>query len=61
MKKILIIVMAVTALLTGCDTRNRNIMRIESQGSFAVGGIVLADSLGHRYHGDHAYVLSKAG
>ncbi len=57
MKKILIIVMAVTALLTGCDTRNRNIMRIESQGSFAVGGIVLADSLGHRYHGDHAYVF----
>lgn len=57
MKKTFIIVMAATALLTGCDTRNGNIVRIESQGSFAVGGIVLTDSLGHRYHGDHAYVF----
>lgn len=36
---------------------NGNVLRIEEQGSFAVGGTVLTDSLGHTYHGDHAYVF----
>lgn len=30
---------------------------IEEQGSFAAGGVVMTDSLGHTYHGDHAYVF----
>ena len=30
---------------------------IADQGSFAVGGTVLTDSLGHKFHGDHAYVF----
>lgn len=49
--------MAVIALLSGCNTRKGNIIQIEEQGSFAVGGTVLTDSLGHKYHGDHAYVF----
>lgn len=32
-------------------------MTIAEQGSFAIGGTVLKDSLGHTYHGDHAYVF----
>lgn len=30
---------------------------IDEQGSFAAGGVVMTDSLGHTYHGDHAYVF----
>lgn len=57
MKRTLIIFMAVTVLLCGCESRNGGIMRIAEQGSFAVGGTVLTDSLGRTYHGDHAYVF----
>lgn len=32
-------------------------LHIAGQGSFAVGGTVLTDSLGHTFHGDHAYVF----
>ena len=46
--------MMAAALLSGCNARNGNIMQIEEQGSFAVGGTVLTDSLGRTYHGDHA-------
>ena len=49
--------MMAAALLSGCNARNGNIMQIEEQGSFAVGGTVLTDSLGRTYHGDHAYVF----
>ena len=49
--------MAAIALLSGCNTHNGTIIQIEEQGSFAVGGTVLTDSLGHTYHGDHAYVF----
>ncbi len=49
--------MIMAALLTGCEMRNDRILRIEEQGSFAVGGTVLTDSLGRTYHGDHAYVF----
>ena len=45
------------ALLSGCNCYKGNILQIEEQGSFAVGGTVLTDSLGHKYHGDHAYVF----
>ena len=48
--------MVAIALLSGCHTYNKDVIRIEEQGSFAVGGTVLTDSLGHNYHGDHAYV-----
>ncbi len=49
--------MVAIALLSGCHTYNKDVIRIEEQGSFAVGGTVLTDSLGHNYHGDHAYVF----
>ncbi len=42
-------------LLLGCN-RNHTI-QIQEQGSFAVGGVVLTDTLGHTYHGDHAYTF----
>lgn len=48
---------AVLLLLAGCGGRNDRILRIEAQGSFAVGGKVLTDSLGRTFHGDHAYVF----
>ena len=43
-------------LLTACS-QGDGVLRIAEQGSFAVGGTVLADSLGRTYHGDHAYVF----
>lgn len=58
MRKVVFYMMA-AALLSGCNARNENIMQIEEQGSFAVGGTVLTDSLGRTYHGDHAYVLHE--
>ena len=42
-------------LLIGCS--DGNVLKISEQGSFAVGGTVLTDSLGRTYHGDHAYVF----
>lgn len=44
-------------LLVGCKQNSTNVLIIEEQGSFAVGGVVLTDSLGHQYHGDHAYTF----
>lgn len=55
MKTILYITVVLCVALAGCN-RN-NIIQIEEQGSFAVGGVVLTDSLGRQYHGDHAYVF----
>ena len=41
-----------------CGNRNDNdALILADQGSFATGGTVLKDSLGHTYHGDHAYVF----
>ena len=41
-----------------CGNRNDNdALILADQGSFAIGGTVLKDSLGHTYHGDHAYVF----
>lgn len=41
--------------MAGC-ARHKAI-QLESQGSFAVGGVMLTDSSGHTYHGDHAYTF----
>lgn len=49
--------MVMAALLGGCGKRNGRILYIGEQGSFAGGGTVLTDSLGYKYHGDHAYVF----
>ena len=56
MRKIIFYI-AVVALLLSCNTHNGNVLQIAEQGSFAVGGTVLTDSLGRNYHGDHAYVF----
>ena len=55
MKSVLIINLIL--LLAGCSGKDSNVLMIAEQGSFAVGGTVLKDSLGHTYHGDHAYVF----
>ena len=44
-----IVSLCISVLLAGCNARNNGVMRIEAQGSFAVGGTVLADSLGHSF------------
>lgn len=49
-------ILCIASLLLGCTPSN-NTIQIQEQGSFAVGGIVLIDSLGRKYHGDHAYVF----
>ncbi len=48
-------IIAVAALLTACSSSG--VLRIAGQGSFAVGGTVLTDTAGRKYHGDHAYVF----
>ena len=55
MKSVLII--SLILLLAGCSGKDSNVLMIAEQGSFAVGGTVLKDSLGHTFHGDHAYVF----
>lgn len=44
-------------LTASCIKSNDGVLHIAGQGSFAVGGTVLTDSLGHTFHGDHAYVF----
>lgn len=55
MKRMLAICMSTALFLTACS--QRPVQKIAEQGSFAIGGKVLTDSLGHTYHGDHAYVF----
>ncbi len=55
MKKIFI-VLGLSMILASCRNSG-NVLQIFEQGSFAVGGTILTDSLGHTYHGDHAYVF----
>ncbi len=55
MKKIFI-VLGLSMILASCRNSG-NVLQISEQGSFAVGGTILTDSLGHTYHGDHAYVF----
>ncbi len=43
--------------LPPCHADGGGELCIARQGSFAVGGTVLKDSLGRSYHGDHAYVF----
>ncbi len=52
-----ITLLALLLALAGCGKKEQNILAIAEQGSFAVGGVVLKDSLGRTYHGDHAYVF----
>lgn len=55
MKKIFI-VLGLSMILASCRNSG-NVLQIFEQGSFTVGGTILTDSLGHTYHGDHAYVF----
>ena len=48
---------SIILLLVGCKQRDERVLMVDEQGSFAIGGTVLVDSLGHTYHGDHAYVF----
>ena len=52
-----ILITCLLFLLAGCSGKDKNVLTIAEQGSFAVGGTVLTDSLGHTFHGDHAYVF----
>lgn len=48
-------------LMAGCGGRNdSHALIIAEQGSFAVGGTVLKDSLEHTYHGDHVAVIDRS-
>ncbi len=55
MKHTFILCILTIVLLSACNPNNT--IQIQEQGSFAVGGVVLTDSLGRQYHGDHAYVF----
>lgn len=52
-----ILILCLLFLLAGCSGKDRDVLMIAEQGSFTVGGTVLKDSVGHTYHGDHAYVF----
>lgn len=52
-----ILILCLLFLLAGCSGKDRDVLMIAEQGSFAVGGTVLKDSVGHTYHGDHAYMF----
>jgi pimeloyl-ACP methyl ester carboxylesterase len=54
--KEIFIVLGLSMILASCRNSG-NVLQISEQGSFAVGGTILTDSLGHTYHGDHAYVF----
>lgn len=46
---------AVVLSLFSCTSNTT--LNIAEQGSFMIGGTVLTDSAGHKFHGDHAYVF----
>ena len=52
-----VFILSIILLLVGCKQRDERVLMVDEQGSFAIGGTVLVDSLGHTYHGDHAYVF----
>ena len=54
MKKIFI-ALGLSRILASCRNSG-NVLQISEQGSFAVGGTILTDSLGQTYHGVQAYV-----
>lgn len=57
-KEVLVVCMSAAALLlTSCAGDDAAALRIAEQGSFAVGGTVLTDQQGRKFHGDHAYVF----
>lgn len=55
--KTLLYIGALALWLTSCGSKKSDALVIAEQGSFAVGGVVLTDSLGRKFHGDHAYVF----
>ena len=55
-----VFILGIILLLVGCKQRDERVLMVDEQGSFAVGGTVLVDSLGHTFHGDHAYVFIKS-
>jgi len=57
MKQLFLWCMLMTFLLPGCTPNSA--IQIQEQGSFSVGGVVLTDSLGRKYHADHAYVFCQ--
>lgn len=57
MKKYFYMMLPMAVVLSSCKTQQSSqVLQIAEQGSFAVGGTVLTDSMGRHYHGDHAYV-----
>lgn len=50
MKNLIALGLSVLLLLAACS--RSSVLKIVEQGSFAVGGTVLTDSLGRTYHGD---------
>ena len=48
-----VFILGIILLLVGCKQRDERVLMVDEQGSFAVGGTVLVDSLGHTFHGDH--------
>ena len=56
MKNLIALGLSVLLLLAACS--RSSVLKIVEQGSFAVGGTVLTDSLGRTYHGDHAYMFA---
>ena len=56
MKKVLTGILSLFTLAP-CAASGDGELRIARQGSFAVGGTIVRDSLGRTFHGDHAYVF----
>ena len=55
-----VFILSIILLLVGCKQRDERVLMVDEQGSFAIGGTVLVDSLGHTYHGDHASYFIKS-
>lgn len=44
-----VFILGIILLLVGCKQRDERVLMVDEQGSFAVGGTVLVDSLGHTF------------
>ncbi len=61
--KLILVLLAIVTVIS-CDAQNTNttvedsnLIVLQSQGSFSVGGTVLTDADGKTFHGDHGYVF----
>lgn len=53
-----VLILSLALITASCSGQKENAaLVIAEQGSFMVGGTVLTDSAGHKFHGDHAYVF----